>query len=311
MNIIFAGTPAIAVPVLKKLALVYNVCAVLSAPDAVSGRGRKISLSAVKEAAIDLQIPVITPEKLDASAREKVASFKPDLLVCFAYRKIFGPRFMSLFPSGGLNIHPSLLPVYRGPSPINAAILNRDKATGICVQTIKQAMDTGNIIKSIEIQLDYSETTEILANRISVKAAEIVADAVEIYLNGETGIVQDESRATYCSILSKKDGLLDWRKDVCSIEAAVRAYNPWPRTFTFFNSKRLSIISSSVYDTEKNNNHPGIVLGLDKKAGILIQTGKGILAVDNLQIEGKKAMDWKAFMNGHENILQSVLGEEN
>ncbi len=311
MKIIFAGTPSIAVPVLKVLAAEFNVCAVLTAPDAVSGRGNKIEQSAVKKAALDLGIPIISPEKLGSSARDEVSSYKPDMLVCFAYRRIFGPKFMALFPEGGLNIHPSLLPKYRGPSPVTAAILNRDKSTGICVQTIEREMDTGNIITSVTIGLDYTETTETLNETIAEMTAEIIPDAVKSYLDGEKGQNQDNDKATYCGIIKKEDGLINWKKDVLRIEAMVRAYYPWPKTFTFLKSKRLSIISATVYDTQKIDTVPGTVLGLDKKAGILIQTGKGIIAVGNLQIEGKKAMDWKSFINGQNDILQSILGDEN
>ena len=311
MRIIYAGTPLIAVPVLKELVHNFDICAVLTAPDAVSGRGKKVEMSDVKKAALDLDLSVIAFDKLGPAAREVIRSYKPDLLVCFAYRKIFGPKFMALFPMGGLNVHPSLLPKYRGPSPINAAILNRDRKTGISIQTIAQEMDTGNIIKTAEIELDCTETAESLNEIVAERAAEIITEAVNSYIGGEKGIKQDESKASYSGIIKKQDGLICWTDDVLCIEAKVRAYYPWPKTFTFLKNKRLSIISASVYDNSKVNHKPGFVLGLDKKAGILIQTGKGIIAVSKLQIEGKKAMDWKSFINGQNDIIQSILGDEN
>ncbi|MBN1648708.1 MAG: methionyl-tRNA formyltransferase [Spirochaetales bacterium] len=308
MKILYAGCPDIAIPALVSLSDRFTICAVLTLPDAPSGRGKKLIASAVKTAAEELNIPVLSPNTLDAEARNKIAYFKPDMLVCFAYGKIFGPKFLGLFPYGALNIHPSLLPVYRGPSPIQAAILNRDSKTGVSIQQLALEMDKGNIIAQEEINLNLSETAESLGHIVAKKAADMIAPAVDNFLEGSTGTIQDEKIASYCRLIEKHDALIQWEKSAQQLDAEIRAYFPWPKSYTFIRGKRITIHTAMVYNANDTGNNNGLILGIDKKAGILIQTGKGILAVSCLQTEGKKAMDWKSFLNGNNDFPGSVLG---
>ena len=309
MKILYAATPEIAVPVLETLSENYQVCAVLTNPDTVSGRGRKEKVGPVKAKALELGIPVFQPDSLNSETRQKIMELNPDILICFAYKKIFGPKFLSLFKYPGLNIHPSLLPKYRGPSPINAAILNMDVKTGICVQTLVLKMDAGNIIEREEFPLAGNETAESLGSIAAEKSRDLIIKAINKIENGYEGTAQEEAKATYTSIIDKNDGVIDWNKTAEELEAQIRAYTPWPKSFTFFDGKRLTILASKVYAKKGLQDKPGKVSGIDKNEGILIQTGKGTLSVQTLQLEGKKALDWKSFLNGAKNFAESCLGE--
>ncbi len=310
MRILFAGTPQIAVPSLERTALEFNVCGVLTNPDRVQGRGKKISPSPVKMKALELGIPVFQFETLNEEARKEIEKINPDIMVVFAYGKIFGPRFLSIFKLGGVNIHPSLLPKYRGSSPILTAILNGDPQTGITVQKIALKMDTGDILSQVTIPLTGKETTLSLTNYASKRGAELIVDVLHRIGNGDINPVpQDESSATYCRKIEKSDGFIRWNEQVSVIERKIRAFNPWPGSYTFLDDKRLSIIEAEVFKSESIQPLiPGKVLGVDKNHGILIQTIDGVLAVHTLQLQAKRAMDWKTFLNGMPKIIGSVLG---
>lgn len=314
-RILFAGTPDIAVPCLEVLAEHHTMVAVLTNPDRVSGRGRRISESPVKRTAVRLGIPVIQPESLKAGARRDVGRYSPDLLVVFAYGRMFGPKFMALFPRGGLNVHPSLLPRHRGPAPIPAAILSGDQKTGITVQTLAPEMDTGDIVRQIVIPLHGGETTGSLTELVRAKSPEVLRAAVDDIAEGTaTFVPQDHDEATYCTLISKQDGRIDFAHGADEIERMVRAYDPWPKAFTSLGDKLLFILKSSVYENPEssgayhNSSRPGEVVGVDKDSGILIQTGNGLLAVNRLQLESKKPLDWEVFLNGTPDLVGRILG---
>jgi methionyl-tRNA formyltransferase len=314
MKIIFAGTPDIAVPSLEALSAVSEVAAVLTAPDRISGRGRKITPSAVKVKALELGIPVLQPETTGSKARELIAETGADLLVAFAYGRIFGPKFLALFPRGGINMHPSALPLYRGPSPITAAILAGDTQISLTVQKIALEMDAGDIISQTPFPLDGRETTASLTASVALAAAPELAAAVKKISAGDTEAVpQDSSKATYCPVIRREDGLMDWSKPAVQIERMVRAYIPWPKARTTMKSDTLAILESSVYRENESGSGeqsvPGRVLGVDKSRGILIQTGNGILAVTRLQLASRKPLDFRSFLNGVELEQGITLGE--
>jgi len=342
MKVLFAASPAIAIPSLKALCNINDIelVGVLTNPDTAKGRSGALLPTEVGEAAEELlavsnkKFTILKPFKLDADAREQVAALKPDLLVSFAYGRLFGPKFLSLFPLGGINIHPSLLPKYRGPSPIQAAILNRDTETGISIQTLAQEMDSGDIIDVKYLQIMKGETTLSLSQRVSQEAALMLpdifiklkdiigfaSDALSIknalYSAGFT--VQNNSDASYCKLFSRKDAVIDWKKSALEIDAAVRAFNPPPFCRTIHKEKELLILEACALDDfaqvdlQRNGNlptgEPGKVLGTDENYGILIQTGDGILAVTKLQYQNKKAHFWRDFLNGALEFPGSQLG---
>ena len=326
MKVLFAGSPAIAVPSLFELSGLKGIelAGVLTNPDTPKGRSgiplpTEIGLAA-QEILEDYKtkgkkaFPILKPVKLDSAAREQIGALEAELLVSFACGHFFGPKFMALFPLGGINIHPSLLPKYRGATPIQTAILNRDSVTGITVQKLAQEMDGGDILAIEELQLTGNETTGSLSKIVSEKAAVMLPAVLEKIKMGEQGIPQDHGRATHCSLISKDDAVIDWSKSVLQIQAQIRAYNPQPLCRTIHGGRELFILKADVFFSEnraessgQQNGRPGLVLRTDK-CGILIQTGDGILAVTELQYSGKKALFWKDFLNGARDFLGSTLG---
>jgi methionyl-tRNA formyltransferase len=329
LRLLFAGSPELAAPVLEALAAPaadWELAGVLTNPDTPKGRSGAAEptpvgaaaerLNAAARAAGRPETAVLKPAKLDAAAREAVAALAPDLLVTVAYGRIFGPKFLALFPRGGINLHPSLLPRWRGATPIPAAILAGDRETGLSVQRLALAMDSGDILAQERWALDGRETTASLGARAAERGAVLVPAVVAAIAAGrEKPVPQDEAGATFCSLIGKDDGLVDWRLDARAIDARVRAYTPWPQAFTESGGKVLYLAETAVYAGPAMGGAgaagaapPGTVLGIDKAAGILVQTGEGTLALGRLQFAGKKALDWRAFLNGARSFIGSRLG---
>ncbi|MCX7788343.1 MAG: methionyl-tRNA formyltransferase [Spirochaetes bacterium] len=310
MNVLFAGTPEMAVPSLVAVAQHFPIVGVLTSPDQEVGRGRNLLPSPVKQKASELNLPVLTPQTLNGEVREQVRRLSPDILVVVAYGKIFGPKFLSLFPMGGINLHPSLLPKYRGPSPIPEVILRGDTETGITIQKVALQMDAGPILHQEVIPLNGTETTATLTKLCAERGANLL---VQVLKGIETGIVkevpQDESKATYCKLLTKEDGRINWSYSAVQIERMVRAYDPWPTAWTLYRGEILKILKASVYQPFTKGERVGRVIGVDKEKGILVQTGEGILAIHRLQLQSRKALDFASFLNGERNFMGAILGE--
>lgn len=314
MTLLFAGGAEISVPSLTRLSKEHTIAAVLTHPDTTAGRGRKKRVNPVKEEAQRLGIPVIEAEAIDDPVMEKVKRSGADLLAVVAYGKLFPKSFLKLFPRGGMNLHPSLLPRYRGPSPATAAILNGDRETGITIQRIAYEMDTGDIVLQQTLPVDEDETTGSLLTKAAFPGAELMAEAVRGWESGSiTPVPQNEKDASYCRLIRKEDGRIDWREPAPVIERKMRAYDPWPRTFTEVDGLKLMILEAAPAETAdiepSDGSVPGKVLGIDKKEGILIQTGNGVLAVRRLQMQSKKALDWRSFINGNQHFVGSLLGQ--
>ena len=320
MRIFFAGTPDCAVSALRSLAERYPIAGILTGSPAPVGRGKKTAESAVARAAAELKetgiipadTPVLMPEKLNAEFRAAVTALQPDLLVCFAYGKIFGAKTLALFPRGAVNIHPSLLPRWRGPSPVPATLAAGDAVTGVTVQYMAERMDAGDIILQKKLPVEADDTAETLLARCAQLGASLVMEAVEQIQNGTVHAVpQDEQAASYCRLLQKDDGELCWQDSAQRLDRKIRAYTPWPGAFTQWNGAALAILKAHPYTgsaVAERHGEIGYVLGRDKTEGILIQTGEGILAVQMLQRETKKAMQWKDFLNGAAGFTGSYLG---
>jgi len=232
MRVLFAGTPSLAVPSLRAIAR-FTV-GVLTSPDQPSGRGRASAPSPVKEAALSLGLKLFQPARLDAAFIEEVRALAPDLLVVAAYGKIFRQAFLQVFPLGGINFHPSLLPRFRGPSPVSAVILAGDPETGVTVQRIALKFDTGDILAQERYPLTGDETTTTLGGALAARGAGLVESIIARYEAGSppTPIPQREEDASYCHPLRKEEGLVDWGEPAVQIERKVRAYDPWPRAST-------------------------------------------------------------------------------
>ena len=303
MKVLFAASPAIAVPSLEAICNIKGIelAGVLTNPDTPRGRHGTPLPTDIGEAAAGRGIPVIKPLKLDLSAREQIGTLKCDLLVSFAYGRLFGPKFLALFPLGGINIHPSLLPRYRGPTPIQAAILNRDNVTGITIQTLAKEMDSGAVLAQEQLYMTGKETAGSLGEIAAVKAAAMLPDVLKRIADGTAaGEEQNHSEAVYCSLINKEDGFIDWNRSAAEIEAKIRGFTPWPLCRTIHNGRELIILKADVFKGSAGEKASlnGQVLGTDKNDGILVQTGDGILAVTELQYQAKKALFWRDFLNG-------------
>ena len=303
-----------AVPSLERLSWEHEIVGVLTNPDRIRGRGRRLTASPVKEKALALELPLVQPEKLDREFREAMISRRPSLLVVVAYGRIFQQVFLDIFPRGGVNLHPSLLPLYRGCSPINAAILNGDAETGITIQRLVAAMDSGDILAQEVYPLGGTETTGGLTTSFAQAGSDLLVKTLRAMEEGTLKPrAQEEAKASYCGKLGKNDGRISWSDPAVKIERTFRAYTPWPGVYTHFKGKKLNILGAALFKGEFPEKDPrvlaaGTVLGIDKKEGILIQTGRGILSVRSLQLEAKKAMDHLSFCNGTKELIGSRLG---
>ncbi len=316
MRLLFAGSAGIAAPSLEALRREHDVVAVLTNPDRPAGRGRHQIETEISTVARAASIPVLKPEHLDGRFRESVRALQPELLVVFAYGHIFGPKFLDLFPRGGINVHPSLLPRHRGPSPIPAAILAGDAETGVTVQRLAIEMDSGDILLQRRLPLTGRETTDGLTEVMGAVGAELVREAVTRILE-LVPVPQEGSKATYCRLVEKNDGVIDWRLSAVEIDRMVRAYLPWPEAQTTFHDAPLHILEAALVEPappgERHEGEPapppGRVVGVDTHAGILVQTGHGLLALRKLKLQSKKALNWKDFLNGAHHLIGSNLGE--
>lgn len=316
MRVVFAGSPSLAVPSLEQTARHQTVVGVLTCCDQPVGRGGSVAPSPVKRKALDLGLHLLQPARLDAAAIEEVRELRPDLLVVAAFGRIFRSEFLAIFPCGGINVHPSLLPRHRGPSPISAAILAGDHDTGVTIQNIAQRFDTGDILAQRVVALRGDETTGILTESLSRIGAELLGEVLSTLQTGlvPVGQPQDEHEATYCRLVGKEAGRVDWNEPAALIERKVRAYDPWPRADTTWKGSSLLLLKTAVYpDTftgvaGAEAAQPGSVLAADRQRGLLVRTGDGILAVERLQLQFKKPLDWRSFLNGHPDFVGTRLG---
>ncbi len=319
IKILFAGSPDSAKRTLELLFNAQNECnfeiaGILSNPPSAKGRHKELIPTPVAAFALEKGLLVFTPEHLDSAAREAISPLGADLLVSFAYGHIFGPKFLSLFPMGGINLHPSLLPKYRGCTPVPAAILNRDKQTAVTVQTLSLKMDEGNILAQTLVELNGTETSESLLNYSAEEGAKLICSVIkECVANGNLSEGKPQSgEASYTGIITKEDGKINWNESAAVIEAKIRAYYPDPICWCMENGSPLRILEAGLLNDDSlnasyENGTAGQVLDFIKKDGIIIKTGDGLLAVKKLQRQGKNAMDYKSFMNGARNFIGTVL----
>lgn len=314
MRVLFAGSPGIALPALRRLAAEQEVVAVLTNPESQAGRGLAAVRTPVAEEALALGLPVLSFESLGSESRLAVASLRPDILVSFAYGRIFGPKFLSLFPRGGVNVHPSLLPRYRGASPIPHAILNREAETGVSVQKLAAEMDSGDLFAVARIPLSGRETTESLSLVAADLGAELLSNLLRDMEAGRAVARPQQGEPSFCSVLTKEDGLVDWGASSLDLDARIRAFSPWPGAWTLFRGQRLNLLESLPFPGEvwggggETNRLPGTILGLDKARGLVVQTIDGLLGLRRLQLQAKKALSWREFANGVRDLAGTALG---
>ena len=298
IKIVFAGTPEFASPILKALIKDnrFEVAMVVTQPDKPGGRKGILTSPPVKTLAVTNGIVVKQPEKI-ADIEDKLNQIKPDLFVVAAYGQILPESILKIPAFGAINVHASLLPSYRGASPIQEAILRGDKKTGITFQLMNKFLDQGDIVEQIEITIGNDDSYPLLAKKLSGLTASLLPDILARFVSGKiTSVPQDSGKATYCRKISKEDGLLDFQKESAeSMVRKVRAYNPWPGCFTFLNGKRIKINSAAVGEQKIDT---GECLKL-KNNRIGIGTKKGAFLPLTLQPEGKKEITASEFVRGY------------
>jgi len=293
------GTPDFAVPSLKALIdSKYNVVGVVCQPDRPKGRGKKMSSPPVKALAEQHSIPVLQPEKIRTDEFfEEIKSFKPDLICVTAYGKIIPKNILDLPKYGCLNVHASLLPKYRGAAPINWAIINGEKTTGITTMLMDEGMDTGDILLKKEIEIGEDNTSIELGEKLSTIGAGLLIETIEKAENDEIRpIKQNDSEATSAPIIKKDVGKIDWNKSAEEIRNLIRGTQPWPGAFTSYNGKNIKIFKASVNSIVRE---PGKVLVSDE-GKLIIGTKSNSLEIEEIQIEGGKRLRTEDFLRGNQ-----------
>jgi len=299
-RIVFFGTPEPAAKALRALVKDgHEVCAVFTRPDRISGRSRKPRPTLVNEAAVELGLPVHTPSGLrDDDVLSQLAGTQADIYVVLAYGRILPTEILALPALGVLNVHPSLLPLYRGPSPVVTAIRDGASETGVSVMLLDEGMDTGPVIaQSASVPITESDTAESLTDQLFTMGVDLLLKSIPSWERGDiAGVSQDDALATVTSLVEKSDGELDFGQSAVNIARAIRAYHPWPGTFTRWNGKLLKILEASVSGTGEKL-CPGVVSIDDGR--LMIGTGEGSLDVKRLQLEGRAAVFVKEFLRGY------------
>lgn len=307
MRIVFMGSPEVAIPSLEYLLLSrYQVVAVVTPPDRPAGRGRSLVAPPVKRVALERGIPVLQPDNIGKPERTaELAEFKPDVIVICAFGQLLTQAVLDIPPLQCINVHFSLLPRHRGASPVAAAILSGDEFTGVSIQLVRVKLDTGPVLARAAVAISPFDTTASLSGKLARVGAHLLQETLAGWERGEiTPEPQDESSATYFARIDKNEGEIDWQLPAANIWRQVRAYFPWPGSFTRWRGRKLKIIEASVIP-EHGNARPGWVI--DRGDEIGIGTGSGILEIKRLQLEGKRVMTPAEFRRGHRDFIGETL----
>jgi methionyl-tRNA formyltransferase len=307
---VFMGTPQFAVTILESLLQSScQVLAVYTQPDKPAGRGRPVVFPAVKKLALERQLPVIQPETFKSNeVVEKLASFQPELIIVAAFGAILPQKVLSLPRFACLNVHPSLLPRHRGPSPVANTILCGDELTGVTIMLMDAGMDTGPILAQEKVEVSSTNTTGSLSSKLAEVGAKLLLETLPKWLGRELRPqAQDESQATYSKLITGKDAEIDWHLSAVELWRRVRAYNPWPICYTWCQGKRLKIHSAISCDGVAGG-EIGEVIALAEPPGVGVVTGEGILGLYQVQLEGKREMSADDFVRGKRDFFGCVLG---
>ena len=301
------GTPEFAVPSLKALIdSEHDVIAVIAQPDRPKGRGHKLTPPPTKVLAEKFNIPVLQPEKIKTDEfLEELKELNPDVICVTAYGKIIPKSILELPRNGCINVHPSLLPKYRGAAPVNWTIINSEKVTGVTIMQMDEGMDSGDILLVREVQIGDDDDAEKMLAKLSYIGGEMLVQTLTLLGEGKLKPVkQDESEVTYAPILQKSDGEIKWEKTASDIRNLIRGLTPWPGTFTKLGDKTLKIYKANIHEGQ---GQPGEIIESGKNS-IIVSTGDGALEILELQIEGGKRLDVKSFLSGHQIEKGVILG---
>jgi len=306
------GTPQFAVPSLRALVEGPYSITVVTQPDRPSGRGSRLTPPPVKVAAEEYGLPILQPETLrDTDFRAQLAELRPEAIVLVAYGEYVVSSILELPRRGSINLHPSLLPRWRGSTPIQSAILAGDDTTGVTIIQMDRGLDTGPIIAQSATAIEPEETHPELAARLAQHGANLLAETLPLWLRGEiVPAPQPEEGVTLTHTLKKEDGLIDWARPAEEIGRRVRAFQPWPGTYTTWQGRLLKITSAKPLPTTASPSQPGTVsiVGESKERQLAVSTGGGALQLLQVQFEGKPPTEARALLSGYPHIVGATLG---
>ena len=309
MRVVFMGTPDFAAGTLVKIIESgHNVIGVFTQPDKPKGRGKEMSMSAVKQKALELELPVFQPEKIrKPEIIEEIRQLKPDVIVVVAFGQILSKELLEIPKYGSVNVHASLLPAYRGSAPIQWAVIDGLKKTGVTTMAMDAGIDTGDILMQKELVLDKKETGGSLFDRLSIIGAELLVETLTALENG-TAIrtKQEDELSNYAQRLDKALGKIDFYESAEKIERLIRGLNPWPSAFTHIDGKTLKIWDADVVE-EEYEGAIGAIVDINKKS-FVVKCGQKALKINEVQLEGKKRMTTDAFLRGNELENGKIIG---
>jgi len=310
VKIIFMGTPEFAVPALNALNKNnYDIPLVITQPDRPKGRGRKLTPPPVKETALNFGYEVAQPESINSdSFLDRISNLHPDLFVVVAFGSILSKKALSIPKSGTVNIHPSLLPKYRGPAPIQWAIINGDTETGVSTMFLGEKVDDGDILLTSKIRIEPEDNAETLHNRLADAGADLLIKTLQNLENKTiTPVPQDHTQATLAPLLKKEDGLINWKLPAKKIESLIRGVSIWPGAYTFYKDKRLKIFKAEVIETKASEPPGTVIKGFPDE--LPVATGKEILSILEIQSpsSGKRLLI-KDFLRGFKMPAGEMFG---
>lgn len=309
MRILFMGTPDFARESLAKLYDEnYEICGVVTPPDRPKGRGMKMIACEVKEFALERNLPIFQPEKL-SEIKEEIIRMNPDMVVVVSYGKFLPKSILKIPKFGCVNVHPSLLPKYRGSAPIQWAIMNGDKITGTTIMKMNEKMDAGDIILQQEVEIDENETTGQLWDRLSKISAELLVEAIRQIEIGTAKFMKQGENYTIAPMISKEIAKIDWKKQSSlEIKNLIRGLNPFMGAYAMLGQKKIKFWKAEiVQDKKKENADPGTILMADAKQGLHIRTKDGVLSILEIQGENARKMSIDEFLRGNKIEVEEKL----
>ncbi|MDO5779589.1 MAG: methionyl-tRNA formyltransferase [Clostridium sp.] len=298
MKIVFMGTPDFAVPSLEALIEKYGVEAVFTQPDRPKGRGKKVAFSPVKEVAIKHDIKVFQPEKLkdDREAIEYLKDLKPDFIIVVAFGQILTKEVLDIPKYGCINLHASLLPMYRGAAPLNWVVINGEKKSGNTTMLMDVGLDTGDMLLKDEVEITENMTAGELHDILMVRGGNLLIETIEGVANGTIKGIKQEGETCYAKMLSKNTGKISWDKSAIEIHNLIRGLNPWPIAHTTYKEDNMKIYEAEVLN-ENNNKEPGTILSVNK-IGMKVSCNEGVLLVKKVQFPNGKPLTIEQYING-------------
>ncbi|MEK6647247.1 MAG: methionyl-tRNA formyltransferase [Candidatus Firestonebacteria bacterium] len=321
MKILFFGSSKFSIPGLKILNKSENIIGVVCQPDKPAGRGLQLKAPLIKEVALELKLPVFQQDSVNTPEfLSKLKTLVPELIVVVSFGQILSNEVLNYPKNSCINLHPSLLPKYRGPAPIQWAIANGEKTTGVTTIFLIDAVDSGDIMLQRSVDIKFTDTYEILSERLAEEGAILLKETIGLIKNGNVPrIKQDNSLGTYAPLLKRFNSAIDWNKSAIEIYNLIRAFNPWPGTFTkLWSGERRQTINRKLNDVlikileaetiEKDIvKKPGEIIEIIKGTGLLIATGENCLLIKKIQPAGKRAMSVDEFLHGHNVKIGGIL----